>query len=270
MRIKKVGHVKKPIGIFDSGLGGLTVFKEVRRLLPKEDLVYFGDTARVPYGTKSQETIKRFAGEIASYFKSMNVKAVVVACNTVSSLALDEVKKNSNVPVIGVIKPGAIEAAGSSKKGKIAVIGTEATIKSKAYETELKKINPYFKVVQKACPLFVPIVEEGWAGRKISFEIAEEYLKDLKKENPETLILGCTHYPMLLKEITYVLPDVKIINSAESVAKFLIDELSVGGFLEQKGKGKDYFYVSDAPEKFSKLAFSLLKIKAKKVLIKRF
>ncbi len=267
---RKSGLNKKPIGIFDSGLGGLTVFKEIRRLLPGEDLIYFGDTARVPYGTKSPETIKKFAVEIADYFRELKVKAVVVACNTVSSLALEEVKKHCGVPVIGVIKPGAIEAASGCVKGKIAVIGTQATISSKSYEKELKSINPSFKIISKPCPLFVPLVEEGWAGKKVSYDVAKEYLSEIKKEAPEALILGCTHYPMLLKEISAVLPGVKIINSAQSVAKFLLDELSLLGCIEKNGKGKDFFYVSDAPEKFSRLACNLLGIRTGKVFLKRF
>lgn len=267
---RKSGLSKKPIGIFDSGLGGLTVFKEIRRILPGEDLIYFGDTARVPYGTKSPETIKKFAIEIAGYFKQLKVKAVVVACNTVSSLALEDVKKYCMVPVIDVIKPGAIEAANNCVEGKIAVIGTQATVNSKSYEKELKNINPSFKIISKACPLFVPLVEEGWAGKKVSYDIAKEYLSDIKKQSPQVIILGCTHYPMLLKEIASILPKVKVVNSAQSVAKFLRDELSLLGCIEKNGKGKDLFYVSDAPEKFSKLSYDLLGIKTGKVFLKRF
>ncbi|GAB4030803.1 MAG: glutamate racemase [Elusimicrobiota bacterium] len=270
MQRKKNGLSERPIGIFDSGLGGLTVFKEVRRMLPRENLVYFGDTARVPYGSKSPQAVKKFAAEIAAYLKSFNVKAIVVACNTVSSLALREVSDIAGVPVIGVIKPGAIEAAGACKNGRITVIGTSATVNSRAYERELRKINPSFKIKQKACPLFVPLVEEGWAEGKIAKEVIAEYLSEFRKSGPGTLILGCTHYPMLKKNISSFLPDYRIIDSAESVAKFLFEELSLRGLISKVGSGRSLFIVSDAPEKFRALAKKLLGIKIKSVKVKRF
>lgn len=270
MQRKKNGLNERPIGIFDSGLGGLTVFKEVRRLLPRENLIYFGDTARVPYGTKSPQAVKKFAGEIAAYLKSLKVKAVVVACNTVSSLALKEVSDIAGVPVIGVIKPGAIEAAGACKNGRITVIGTSATVNSRSYEKELKKINPSFKIKQKACPLFVPLVEEGWSEGKIAEEVIAEYLSEFRKTGSGTLILGCTHYPMLKKKISSFLPNYTIIDSAESVAKFLFEELSFRGLISKSGGGRSLFIVSDAPEKFRALAKKLLGIKIKGIRVKRF
>lgn len=267
---KKNGLNNRPIGIFDSGLGGLTVLKEIRRMLPKEDLVYFGDTARVPYGTKSPLTVKKFASEISVWFKSLNVKAIVVACNTVSSIALKDVAKFSKVPVIGVIKPGAIEAAGVAVSGNIAVIGTTATVNSRAYEKELKRINPSFKVFQKACPLLVPLVEEGWADKKIADDIISQYLSELKEKKHGVLILGCTHYPILKKKISSFLPGYKIIDSAESVAKFLKEELYAKSMLSDRRRGKETFVVSDAPEKFKSLANKLLGLKIKTVKLRRF
>ncbi len=270
MREKKNGLNNRPIGIFDSGIGGLTVLKEIRRMLPNEDLIYFGDTARVPYGTKSPLAVKKFASEISVWFKSLNVKAIVVACNTVSAIALKEVEKFSKVPVIGVIKPGAIESAGAAVSGNISVIGTTAMVNSKAYEKELKRINPSFKVFQKACPLFVPLVEEGWSDKKIADEIIYEYLFELKEKKRGVLILGCTHYPMLKKKISSFLSGYKIIDSAESVAKFLKEDLYAKGILSRKKKGKEIFVVSDAPDKFKYLARKLLGLNIKSVRLKRF
>jgi glutamate racemase len=169
---------EKPIGVFDSGIGGLTVVKRLASTLPAEDIVYFGDTARVPYGSKSNSTVVEYSIQDTKFLINKNVKAVVVACNTASSVALDDLKKNFDLPIIGMINPGAKLAINSTRNGKIGVIGTRATINNKAYSSEIKKIEPSMSVFEKACPLFVPLAEEGWINHKATFNIAEEYLKE--------------------------------------------------------------------------------------------
>ncbi|MCX8010152.1 MAG: glutamate racemase, partial [Ignavibacteria bacterium] len=195
---------QKPIGIFDSGIGGLTVVKEIINLLPNENLIYFGDTARVPYGNKSNETIKHYSIQNTKFLLHHNVKMIVVACNSASSIALDVVSNYTDIPVIGVIKPGALSAVANTKNKRIVVIGTHATISNKAYEKEITNLNGNVQVMGKACPLFVPIVEEGWQNNEIAFLTAKEYLAPLKKFYFDTLILGCTHYPLLKKVIQRV------------------------------------------------------------------
>jgi len=259
-----------PIGIFDSGIGGLTVFREIRKKLPREKLVYFGDTARVPYGTKSKETIIKFAGEIALFLKSLKVKMIVIACNTVSSFALEEVKRISGVPVAGVIEPGAGAAVEASENGKIIVIGTSATISSHSYKKTIKKAAPGSEVFEKACPLFVPLVEEGWCSRHPSRLIVREYLSGFKGKKYDTIILGCTHYPLLKKLIRRELPGLKIIDSARATAEEVASMLSKTGMLNKKGKGGAAFIVSDAPGKFRKLGRELLGLKISKIDVKRF
>ena len=178
---------EKPIGVFDSGIGGLTVVKRLASTLPTEDIVYFGDTARVPYGSKSNSTVIEYSIQDTKFLISKNVKAVVVACNTASSIALEELKKNFDLPIIGMINPGAKLAIRSTKNGKIGVIGTRATISNKAYSNEIRKIEPSMVVYEKACPLFVPLAEEGWINHKATYEIAEEYLKELRDLKIDTL-----------------------------------------------------------------------------------
>ena len=243
---------KRPIGIFDSGLGGLTVFREIRRMLPREDLIYLGDTARVPYGTKSPKVVKRYALEATLFLLSKGVKAVVFACNTTSSVALEDIARIIPVPFFGVIKPGAEEAVSRTKGGAIGVIGTEATIKSGAYRKEIERIKPGVKVVEKACPLFVPLVEAGHLEDHIAESVAKHYLSSFQGE-VDVLILGCTHYPLLKKVISSVLPGVEIVDSASSLSKFLVKTLEGMGFLKEEGDGEEVFYVTDDPEKFSRL-----------------
>ncbi len=248
-----MGELKRrPIGIFDSGLGGLTVFKEIRRLLPCEDLIYLGDTARVPYGTKSPKVVKRYALEATLFLLSKGVKAVVFACNTTSSVALEDIARIIPVPFFGVIKPGAEEAISRTKGGVIGVIGTEATIKSGAYKREMEKIRPGIRVVEKACPLFVPLVEAGHLEDHIAESVAEYYLSSFQGE-VDVLILGCTHYPLLKKVISSVLPGVDIVDSASSLSRFLVRSLGEIGLLREGGAGGELFYVTDDPEKFSRL-----------------
>lgn len=251
----------RPIGIFDSGVGGLTVFSEVIKVLPGEEVIYFGDTARVPYGTKSKETITRFSVENVEFLMKHNVKLVIVACNTASSLGLDFLKRCFRVPIIGVIEPGAKNAVDSTRNNKVGVIGTNATISSKAYEKAVKSISSRVSVYSEACPLFVPLVEEGWTGRKVTDEIASEYLRPLKSKGIDTLILGCTHYPLLKGAIKKVMGEkVLLVDSAMAVAKEAMDILDASGLINNApGKKSHKFYVSDEPEHFIRAAERFLK-----------
>jgi glutamate racemase len=247
---------EKPIGVYDSGIGGLTVVKRIASALPTEDIVYFGDTARVPYGSKSNSTVIEYSIQDARFLISKNVKAIVVACNTSSAVAIEELKNNFHIPVIGMIEPGALYAVNSSKTGRIGIIGTRATIKNKAYSNAIKKINPDIEVFEKACPLFVPLAEEGWINHKAAYDIAEEYLKELKKFNIDTLVLGCTHYPILSKVIQSVIGEnVKLIDSGIASAEVVKKELDrLDLHTENYSTGKQVFYVSDIPLKFKEVA----------------
>jgi glutamate racemase len=260
---------KRPIGIFDSGLGGLTVFRELRALLPGEDLVYFGDTARVPYGTKSAEAVISFSEEITAFLLKKNIKLLIVACNTASSLALAAIRKISPVPVLGVIEPGASAALKAvSRGGRVLVTGTTATVNSRAYSLALSGSG--VRVTEKACPLFVPLVEEGWCSKPVAGTVAMEYLGPFRGK-ADVLILGCTHYPLLKKVIAGVMgPRTKIVDSAKAAAIAARDALSAGGLLNSASAGRAEFVVSDAPERFSSLAFRLLGIKTGKVKVRRF
>ncbi|MDD2679919.1 MAG: glutamate racemase [Candidatus Omnitrophica bacterium] len=245
----------KPIGVFDSGVGGLTVVKELLRQLPHEDIVYFGDTARVPYGIKSKETVIRFSIENILFLLKHEVKLICVACNTVSSFALPEIKNHFKVPIVGVITPGAREAVYATQNKRIGVIGTKGTVKSRAYENEIRQLDPAVKLTAAACPLFVPFVEEGWLGGNVVKAVVKHYLKPLKKAGVDTLILGCTHYPLLKKLIQDEMgKKVALIDSAKQVAIEVNNILANEGILNKKGKGKHKFFVSDNPEWFSSLA----------------
>lgn len=243
-----------PIGVFDSGVGGLTVFKALARRMPGEDLVYFGDTAHVPYGSKSKETVTRYSTEIARFLRKRGVKAVVVACNTSSALALEAIRRSVDVPVVGVIEPGA-RAAAAASRGRVGVIGTEATVKSGAYAAAIKKLSPRARVTAQACPLFVPLVEEGWWRHPVTAQVAREYLKPFSGGRVDALVLGCTHYPLLKKAISGVVgPGVTLIDSAEQTAvevEALLERLD----LRRAGRaGKREFWCSDAPDRFLRLA----------------
>jgi glutamate racemase len=252
----------KPIGVFDSGVGGLTVVKELIRQLPHEDIVYFGDTARVPYGIKSKETVIRFSIENILFLLKFDVKFICVACNTVSSFALPEIKNHFKVPIVGVISPGAREAVYASRNKRIGVIGTKGTIKSRAYENEIKQLDSKVKVTACACPLFVPFVEEGWLSGDVVTNVVKHYLKPLKEARVDTVILGCTHYPLLRPVIQEVMgKDVQLIDSAKQVAIEVNKILSNENLLNREAKGKlsgrkgrRDFFVSDNPEWFSNLA----------------
>ncbi|OMH40061.1 glutamate racemase [Desulfurobacterium indicum] len=242
---------RRPIGIFDSGVGGLTVLKAIRDRFPDEDFIYFGDTARVPYGTKSERTIIRYSLENARLLRKFNVKLIVVACNTSSSYALDILEKEMDVPVLGVVKPGASAAVKATKTGNIGVIGTEATIKSGAYRREILTINPFLKIFEKPCPLFVPLIEEGWLEDEITYMVAERYLSEFKNKNIDTLVLGCTHYPLLKNVIGKVCNNIKLVDSAEETA------LETGKIINKvkcTGKGEVRILVSDMSNRFKKIA----------------
>lgn len=259
----------KAIGVFDSGIGGLTVVKELTKQLPYEDIIYLGDTARVPYGTKSESTVIRFTLENILFLLRGKVKLIVIACNTSSSIALDMVKKYFKIPIIGVIKPGVKEAVYATRNKRIGVIGTAATIRTGAYEFEIKRFDPTIKVTSCACPLFVPLVEEGWISEKITFDIATEYLKPLKKNNVDTLILGCTHYPLLKSVIKKIMGEnVVLIDSAMQVAREVKESLRNEGRLNSKRPLKSIkriFNVTDEPQAFLKLAKRFLGYPIKEV-----
>jgi glutamate racemase len=248
--------MSRAIGVFDSGVGGLTVVKELIHQLPYENIVYFGDTARVPYGIKSKETIVRFSIENILFLLKQDVKLICVACNTVSSIALPVIRNHFKVPMIGVISPGAKEAVYATKNKRIGVIGTKATIASRAYEKEINTLDTKIKVISQACPLFVPFVEEGWIKERTVFDVAKAYLAPLKRAGVDTIILGCTHYPLLKLVIKKVMGDgVVLIDSAKQVAIEVKQILSHNGFLESRdGSAQRSFYVSDGPDWFSGLA----------------
>lgn len=262
---------EKSIGIFDSGLGGLTILKQVRRLMPKENLIYFGDTAHVPYGSKSKETVTEYSLNIARFLESKKVKLILVACNTASALALPTLRRHIKVPVLGVISPGARRAAAATKNKAIVVLGTEATVKSKEYPKHIKRIDKAISVNQFACPLFVPVIEEGLLQDKITELVIQKYLAPLKDIHADTVILGCTHYPVIKQNIAAVLgQNVTLVDSAEEIAKEARALLERKKMLKTKGTGKIAIYASDSPERFSKLAVNIIGGKKPKVKESRF
>lgn len=242
----------RPIGVFDSGIGGLTVLREITRLMPSEDTIYLGDTARVPYGSKSKETVERYSLEDARFLVRRGVKMIVVACNTASAFALERLRLELKVPVIGVIEPGARAAARITRSKKVGVIGTEGTIKSNAYCGAIKAINPDIATFTKACPLFVPLVEEGWLRDDVTKEIASRYLEGFKKLEIDTLVLGCTHYPLLKETIAGALgTGVVLIDSAAATADEVKRSLAQAKLLNASGvAGEHRFFVTDSPERF--------------------
>ena len=260
---QKADVTKSPIGVFDSGVGGLTVAREIMRQIPGEQIVYFGDTARVPYGNKSQNTIIRYSRQIIRFLRTQHVKAIVIACNTASALALEEIKKELDIPIIGVVRPGARTAARVTNNGKIGVIGTEATIHSKIYSRVLKEERADVEVIGKACPLFVPLVEEGWLKDPVTDEVAGRYLAEMKEKQIDTLILGCTHYPLLRSTVGRIMGDkVNLVNPAYETAVELRELLNAKNMAyhgEERPKREMYqFFVSDAADKFKHFANSIL------------
>ena len=252
-----------PIGVFDSGVGGLTVAREIMRQLPNERIVYFGDTARVPYGNKSKETVTKFSRQIVRFLQTQHVKAIVVACNTASAYALDELEKEVDIPIIGVVKPGAKAAIEATRNGKIGVVATEATISSGIYNRYIQENNPEVQVLGKACPLFVPLVEEGLWEDPVTDEIARRYLTELIDVGIDTLILGCTHYPMIRSTVGKIMGNqVTLVNPAYETARELKELLREKGLESEHrpGLGTELyrFFVSDAADKFQKFANSIL------------
>ena len=245
---------KKAIGVFDSGLGGLTILDALRRTLPHEDLIYFGDTANVPYGSKSKEAVTRLSLAIGRFLQEQNVKLIVAACNTASAQALGELKKQLSVPVMGVIEPGAAKAVSVTRNGHIAVLGTEGTVKSKAYPKAILKKKPNAHIIQQACPLFVPLVEENWTNKPAAQLIAREYLAPVQQSGADTIILG--------KKVT-------LVDSADTLAEAARVFLDKHHLAETKGKGRVTVYASDAPQRFKKLAQTLLADKISTVHLKK-
>ncbi|MCD4829290.1 MAG: glutamate racemase [Candidatus Cloacimonetes bacterium] len=247
---------RRPIGIFDSGVGGLTVFREIRRRFPHEDIVYFGDTARVPYGPKSRGTVIDYSVQNARFLRQQGAKIIVVACNTAASVALPTLERSFDVPVIGVIEPGALAAEKLTRRHRIGVIGTEGTIRSGAYQKAIQRLYPAAEVIAQPCPLFVPLAEEGWEEHPVARQIAAEYLAPLLEADIDTLVLGCTHYPILKQTLRQVVGDhIALVDSAEAVSTWLVDMLPHS---ESEGVGRDEFFVSDNEEKFRRLASRIL------------
>ncbi|GAB4336147.1 MAG: glutamate racemase [Calditrichia bacterium] len=246
----------RAIGVFDSGVGGLTVVKQLMRRFPNENIVYFGDTARIPYGSKSEETVTRFALENSAFLLEHDVKMVVVACNTASAISIDFLKKVLPVPVIGVLQPGAAAAVQYTQNQRIGVIGTAATIRSGSYRREILKRKPEVQVVSQACPLFVPLVEEGWIEDEATYLIARRYLQPLLENSVDSIILGCTHYPLLKPVLAKIVgKSVKLVDSgvetAAEVEKLLLEE---GLMADPLQEGRHQFFLSDMPYKFQDIA----------------
>jgi glutamate racemase len=252
--LRSISNKDSAIGVFDSGIGGLTVLHQIIEALPRENTVYLGDTARSPYGTKSEETVMRYSFENSEFLVEKGVKLVVVACNTSTAIALSHLQKSLSVPVIGVIEPGVRRAIKSTKNRKVGVIGTEATIQSGAYTRALKAADPKIEVYSRACPLFVPLVEEGWTDNGVVEMAIKAYLGSLKQSGIDTLVLGCTHYPLLKKAIRkFMGKGVRLVDSAEETASEVAAALKKGASGRKTGKGMHSFFVTDAPERFVKV-----------------
>ena len=252
---------EQAIGVFDSGLGGISVVRAIIDLLPHEHLIYFGDTARVPYGSKSEETVIRFAHQISSFLREKQVKMIVVACNTASAVALESLQKSFSIPVVGVIEPGSQAAVKSSTRKRIGVIGTAATIRSGAYRAAIRALDPTMEVIDQPCPLLVPLVEEDWPHDGVVTQVLESYLGSFKQQKPDSLILGCTHYPYLKSVIQEVMgSSVHLVDSGEETATQVHHVLDEMGLLnpENGDPGRHKFYVSDFPQKFEETASRFL------------
>jgi len=244
----------RAIGVFDSGIGGLTVLHQIIETMPRENTVYLGDTARAPYGTKSVETVLHYSFENSQFLVDKGVKLVVVACNTSTAIALDRLRQELTIPVIGVIEPGVRRAVKSTKNKRVGVIGTEATIQSGAYTRSLKVADAKIEVYSRACPLFVPLVEEGWTDNAVVEMTVQAYLGSFKQSGIDTLILGCTHYPLLKKAIRKFMGGaVRLVDSAEETAKEVEQVLKHAGLGRKAGHGGHSFFVTDAPDRFIKV-----------------
>lgn len=257
------------IGIFDSGLGGLTAYRTLRALLPEADLCYFGDTGRVPYGSRSREILLRYAKQDVAFLRRRGVDAILAACGTVSSVVLDEIAADSDIPLIGVVDPSVHEALTATKNGVIGVIGTGATVSSRAFETKIAAKAPSAKVISVACPLFVPLVENGYIARdcEVTRLVAADYLADIRASGADTLILGCTHFPIIADILGDLLPGVTLINSGAAAAK------TIAGSLAEREHGRSEFFVSDSPVNFDAVARVFLggeTVEAKKIDIEAY
>lgn len=248
------------VGIFDSGVGGLTVLREIIGVLPQEDTIYFGDTARVPYGSKSPETVTRYAREITAFLVRRDIKLLVVACNTASAVALPTLKRLFPIPVVGVIEPGARRAVEVTRSGRIGVIGTAGTIRSSAYTRAIKRLDPTAEVLTRACPLFVPLAEEGWVDNQVARLTAQTYLQELKTAGIDTLVLGCTHYPLLKPLIAEIMgSDVTLVDSAAETARTVAGILAGKQHLRPATEtGNHHYYVSDVPAGFIRVGSRFL------------
>jgi len=278
LKINSKPDANAPVGVFDSGVGGLTVVREIMRQIPNEKIIYFGDTARVPYGSKSKETVTRFSRQIVNFLRTHDVKTIVIACNTASAYALEELEKEIDIPIIGVVKPGASAASEVTRNGKIGVIATPATISSHIYNQYIEEINPKVTIFEKACPLFVPLVEEGLWVDPVTDEIARRYLTELIDLDIDTLILGCTHYPLIRSTLGRIMGEkVTLVNPAYETAIRLRSLLQEKDLLNENpprlGENQYQFYVSDMAEKFQVFANSIIKygiLSAKKVEIEQY
>ncbi len=252
-------NASQPIGIFDSGLGGLTVTRAIRARLPHESIIYYGDTARVPYGAKSRDTIITFTREALQFFAQHDVKCVVIACNTASALALEAVQQDVHVPLLGVIEPGARAAVAATQARNVGVIGTTATIASDVYAHAIRRLDERITVYSQPCPLFVPLVEEGWTEREATRLIVEEYLQPLRTARIDTLVLGCTHYPLLAGALrAYMGDSVHLVDSAHTCAMELEELLTTHGLRAPEGPGEEAFFVTDMAARFSELGARFL------------
>jgi len=267
MKNMKENIKTKSLGIFDSGIGGLTVVSQIIKKLPNENIVYFGDTARVPYGSKSEKVIIDYSLQIANFLVSKDIKMLVVACNTVSSVALDILSARFNVPVVGVIKPGAKAAASATKIKKVGVIGTRTTIRSDVYSKEIKSIDKDIFVISKPCPLFVPLVEEGWIDHPVTRMVAMEYLSSFIESGIDSLVLGCTHYPIIRNIIQETVgKNIKLIDSAESTAQEVANILKQNQIMNTSSRTPNYqYFVSDLPHQFDEIGTRFLGRKLKNV-----
>ena len=255
-------NIQAPIGVFDSGVGGLTVAREIMRNLPSERIVYFGDTARVPYGNKSKNIVLKFSRQIVHFLQTQEVKAIVVACNTASALALETIREEIDIPIISVVKPGAKVAAAATRNKKIGLIGTRGTVHSGLYTEIIQEYDSQIQVIGQACPLFVPLVEEGWLKDKVTLEVAKRYVNPLLDQGIDTLILGCTHYPLLRSMLQELVGEqVTLVNPAYETAKALERLLKENNLDNNQGVEEEFpyrFYVSDAAEQFRDFANSIL------------
>jgi glutamate racemase len=250
-----------PIGVFDSGVGGLTVVDAITKRLPGENILYLGDTARVPYGTRSPETVIRYAERVSGHLYRRGIKALVVACNTATTWAIDRLEaagRDRGIPVMGVIEPGVQRALAATSSNHIGVIGTEGTIRGGVYGDRLKALRPGVRIAEQACPLFVALAEEGWLDGEVPLRVAEEYLAQLQ-DGPDTLILGCTHYPILKSVIAQVLPAVRLIDSASATADMLAAQLKKMDLLRPARMGSQHFLVTDNVERFRRTGAHFLK-----------